>query len=143
MVKQQLIPTSQQRSVLSQLLEHFGTNRFQRSDLSDRLLALTSPRSRARADALAALLMKEAAAQGRIRREGHQHWVASARGRTLLDGTLVPELDELQQVSLETRCPQKWLAIDMESGEVWQPIAKRWRRATLAQMKLAARIAGA
>ncbi|MCV0441293.1 MAG: hypothetical protein K5880_22085 [Hydrogenophaga sp.] len=141
MPNQKLVPSSQQRGALSQLLDHVGNMRFRRSDLSERLLALTSPRSRARADALATVLIKEAAAQGRIRRDGHQHWVASARGRTLRDGSLVPELNELQQLSLHTRCPQKWLAIDMESGEVWQPTAQGWRRATPAQMKIAARIA--
>ncbi|QHE89229.1 hypothetical protein [Hydrogenophaga sp. BPS33] len=142
MPKPQPDPSPQNRSALSQALEHFGAKPVRRSDLEERLLGLTSPQSRQHADALAALLIHEAAAQGRIRREGHQHWVAAARGRTLLDGTLVPKLGELVQLNLETRCPQKWLAIDLETCEIWQPTSKGWRHATQANKKLAAKIAG-
>ena len=142
MPKPQPVPFPQHRSAMSQALEHFGSKGFRRSDLAERLLGLTSPQSRQQADALAALLIKEAEAQGRIRSVGHEHWVASAHGRTLLDGAVVPELGELVQLNLETRCPQKWLAIDLETGDNWQPISKGWRHATQAHKKLAAKIAG-
>lgn len=40
------------------------------------------------------------------------------RVRTLLDGTKVPEGDELP-LSIRTRCPGKWLFVDLETGDVW------------------------
>jgi len=35
----------------------------------------------------------------------------------LKDGRIVEELDAAKTLSIKTRCPDKWLLIDMETGE--------------------------
>jgi hypothetical protein len=37
--------------------------------------------------------------------------------RKLLDGNEVPELDEPKILTVKTKCPEKWLLIDLETGE--------------------------
>lgn len=37
--------------------------------------------------------------------------------RKLQDGTEVPELDEAKTLVVKTKCPEKWLLIDLETGE--------------------------
>lgn len=37
--------------------------------------------------------------------------------RKLLDGTEVEELQEPKTLKVTTRCPEKWLLIDLETGE--------------------------
>lgn len=41
--------------------------------------------------------------------------------RKLLGGTEVPELEESVTLSIKTKCPQKWMLIDMETGEIYTP----------------------
>ena len=38
--------------------------------------------------------------------------------RKLIDGSEVPELAEARELVLKTRCPEKWLLIDRETGEI-------------------------
>lgn len=63
-----------------------------------------------------------------IRREGHLHWVKVGQGRVLVDGSKVAELPQPHQLKLDTKCPAKWLAIDLETGEVWRGSAQGWKR---------------
>lgn len=37
--------------------------------------------------------------------------------RTLLDGTEVEELDKAMTLEVYTKCPEKWMLIDMQTGE--------------------------
>jgi len=37
--------------------------------------------------------------------------------RTLLDGTAVTELEEPKVLTVNTKCPEKWMLIDLETGE--------------------------
>jgi hypothetical protein len=37
--------------------------------------------------------------------------------RKLLDGTIVDELDNSVELKIKTKCPIKWLLIDLETGE--------------------------
>ena len=37
--------------------------------------------------------------------------------RKLLDGTEVPELEDPKTLTIKTKCPEKWLLIDLETGE--------------------------
>lgn len=53
--------------------------------------------------------------------------------RLLCSGRTVPELAQPIELSLTTRCPDKWLSLDLETGEVWAASDKGWRRATQAQ----------
>lgn len=41
--------------------------------------------------------------------------------RILQDGRVVEELEEARTLSIKTRCPDKWILIDMETGEQYQP----------------------
>ena len=84
--------TAKHRHALVQVIEQFGEARFRRSDVSARVYPLTSPRSRERADAISERLLREAAAAGTIRREGHVHWIKVGKGRRLIDGSVVAEL---------------------------------------------------
>ncbi|MBV7542076.1 hypothetical protein [Acidovorax sp. sic0104] len=111
------------------------TTPFRRQDLAAKLYPLTTPRSRDRADILAKKLMDELAKQGRIIRHGHLHWQQVSKSRKLHSGREVPELNKTVTMKLDTRCPQKWAAIDMESGEVWMGDSKGlWTRPTTEQM---------
>lgn len=37
--------------------------------------------------------------------------------RKLQDGSEVPELEEPKILTVKTKCPEKWLLIDLETGE--------------------------
>jgi hypothetical protein len=39
--------------------------------------------------------------------------------RKLLDGREVPELEEPKTLTVHTKCPEKWILIDTETGEVY------------------------
>lgn len=39
------------------------------------------------------------------------------RTRKLLDGSVVTELDQPKTLEVHTKCPEKWLLIDLETGE--------------------------
>jgi len=41
--------------------------------------------------------------------------------RVLQDGKIVEELAVAKQLMIKTRCPDKWLLIDMETGEQYIP----------------------
>ncbi len=52
--------------------------------------------------------------------------------RKLKDGTEVFELEEPLTVTIKTRCPEKWLLIDKETGEVYTPYttpgSQQWKK---------------
>jgi hypothetical protein len=52
--------------------------------------------------------------------------------RKLMDGTEVPELTEAKTFSIKTKCPEKWLLVDMETGETYTPYSTdgtlQWRK---------------
>jgi hypothetical protein len=37
--------------------------------------------------------------------------------RKLLDGNTVDELEKAVELTIKTKCPEKWLLIDLETGE--------------------------
>lgn len=39
------------------------------------------------------------------------------KSRKLLDGVIVPELDQAVNLRVYTKCPEKWMLIDLETGE--------------------------
>jgi hypothetical protein len=41
--------------------------------------------------------------------------------RFLKNGKEVSELDQVRQYSIKTKCPEKWVLLDMETGEVYTP----------------------
>ncbi len=52
--------------------------------------------------------------------------------RKLLAGTEVPELNESITLTIKTKCPQKWMLVDMETGEIYTPYdtpgSLQWKR---------------
>lgn len=107
---------------------------FRRQQLAQAIYPRTTPRSRERADDIARLIMLDMFKAGTIQRHGHLHWVEVSKKRVLKSGRTVAELSETTKVlSLDTRCPQKWAAVDMETGEIWVGSASGWRRATEVQ----------
>jgi hypothetical protein len=66
--------------------------------------------------------------------------VAPATTRALRSGRLVPELTAPEDVRLTTRCPSKWLAVDLETGQVWSPANGKWKRASSIERAEAASI---
>lgn len=111
---------------------------FRRAALSQVLYSLTSPRSRQKSDQLADLVLKELSKVGRIQRQGHLHWIKVERDRTLRSGRTVPEIAGTATLTLTTHCPRKWLAVDMETGDVWVGDTKGWKRATTEDRQAAA-----
>ena len=128
------------RRVLAEVLANFGSRPFRRSDVANHMYPLTAPRSHVKADAFAEAAMREAAGLGKIRRHGHVHWIGVDHTRRLLDGTPVAELEKPVPLTLNTKCPDKWAAIDLETGQVWMSRNGQW---TKASSYVAAMVAGA
>ena len=57
--------------------------------------------------------------------------------RKLIDGSEVPELAEARELVLKTRCPEKWLLIDRETGEIYTPYTtpgpSQWKKIDFAK----------
>lgn len=112
------------------LLEAKGNEPFRRQDLAELLFPLTRPRSRPAADKLASEMIRRAAAAGEVERVGHLHWKAVGSTRTLKSGRVVSQIAELVDLPIATHCPGKWVALDLESGDIWMGTAQGWKRAT-------------
>lgn len=56
--------------------------------------------------------------------------------RKLLDGSVVPELAVEVALPLHSRCPQKWLSVDMETGSAWVRTPDGWKAAGENEMTL-------
>lgn len=39
--------------------------------------------------------------------------------RTLIDGTVVNDLEEAKTLTVFTKCPEKYMLVDMETGQVY------------------------
>lgn len=109
--------------------ESIGPNPFRLSALTQLLYPKTSPRSREKAERIAAQLIQRAHKAGEIGRHGHLHWVRLTQGRTLVSGRKVPEHTELHSLRVETHCPDKYVLVDLETGCLWQGTARSWVRA--------------
>ena len=52
--------------------------------------------------------------------------------RTLIDGSVVPELSEPQTLTITTKCTEKWLLVDRETGEIYTPYStpgsQQWKK---------------
>jgi|TARA_B110000967_G_C18613381_1_gene425102 hypothetical protein len=56
--------------------------------------------------------------------------------RKLLDGRNVEELDEPLDLSVITKCPEKWILQDVETGQIFQgtqntEVGKQWKEITI------------
>lgn len=52
--------------------------------------------------------------------------------RKLLDGSEVPELESPYTLTVTTKCPDKWMLVDRETGEIYTPYVtpgpKQWKK---------------
>jgi hypothetical protein len=52
--------------------------------------------------------------------------------RKLLDGTTVQEHATSVELTIRTKCPEKWLLVDRETGEIYTPYVtsgpKQWKQ---------------
>lgn len=59
---------------------------------------------------------------------------------TLKDGTLVEELTEEVELKIRTKCPDKWLLIDKQTGEAYSPCIEsetmRWKKSYNAEWNI-------
>lgn len=57
--------------------------------------------------------------------------------RKLIDGSEVNECDEPKSYSITTKCPEKWLLIDRETGEIYTPYTtpgpNQWKKIDFAK----------
>ena len=58
--------------------------------------------------------------------------------RTLRSGRRVKEVAEELPLTISTRCPEKWVAVDLETGEAWAGTPDGWRRVRDTQRREAA-----
>ncbi len=110
-----------------------GSKPFRRQDIADALYPHIRPRLMDNARALADKAMQALQRERRLVKAGHVHWsLVVPTSRTLKSSRVVPEHKEVQQLTLSTHCPQKWVAVDLETGDVWAGSNDGWKRATAA-----------
>lgn len=51
------------------------------------------------------------------------------RQRTLLNGAKVESHDHVRRLTINTKAPRKWVAVDTETGEMWVGSNDGWQRA--------------
>ncbi|MCL4722890.1 MAG: hypothetical protein KJZ90_01245 [Rhodocyclaceae bacterium] len=134
--KTNIIPSL--RKAWAVFLDSVGAKPFRRSAVSKVVYPHTNPRSLPRADALADALIQASAKAGELVRHGHLHWMRAQKGRILKSGRKVAELADTVELKLDTHCPEKWLAVDLETGDVWVGGRKGWGRANKDQRAEAA-----
>lgn len=53
--------------------------------------------------------------------------------RKLIDGRVIPELDKAMDLTIHTKCPEKWILIDTETGQKYTGTSEphlygKWKR---------------
>ncbi len=125
--------TAAQERALNTLIEQQGDKPFRRQDLAALMYPLTRPRSRDAADRVAAKCIQRLLGAKRLVKAGHVHWkLVVPQERLLRSGRRVPELPAPQDLTLKTRCPHKWVSVDLETGDVWVGSESGWTRAPAA-----------
>jgi hypothetical protein len=137
------VSAAQQR-IVDRFIEEQGGKPFRRQDVADVLYPHIRPRLMGNARALADKVMQQLQRDRRLVKAGHVHWnLVVPTERTLKGGRVVPEHKDVQQLTLSTHCPQKWVAVDLETGAVWAGSAEGWMRASSAIAGEAASVLGA
>lgn len=127
-------PTRAMRAAFESLLDRIGSAPFRRQDLQEVLYPMTKPRSKDRANVLAEGLIRGAAKAGKLVRRGHLHWVKVQSRRKLKSGREVPEQSVVGNLTLSTSVPEKWVVVDLETGEAWTGTPTGWKRASREHM---------
>jgi hypothetical protein len=125
----QKVSAAQERAFAG-FVEAQGDKPFRRQDLAEVLQRHTTPRSMDTARKLADVFIQRLQATNKLVKAGHVHWrLVVSDERTLKSGRTVPDLAEVMKLVLDTRCPQKWAAVDLETGQGWVGAADGWKRA--------------
>lgn len=61
--------------------------------------------------------------------------VSTPPTRILRSGRVVTDLNEPKPLTITTKCPNKWVCVDLETGEVFMGSKTGWRRATIVAVK--------
>lgn len=128
-------------------LEAQGDRPFRRQDFAEVVYQHLRPRKMDVATKVADEFMERARRAGQLVKSGHVHWKqVTLDERKLLSGRVVRDASEVRTLKLETRCPSKWVAVDLETGETWgaDVAGESWKRASYdATADAAAILAGA
>ncbi|RQR65513.1 hypothetical protein DIE18_03430 [Burkholderia sp. Bp9125] len=114
-------------------LEVQGDRPFRRQDFAEVLYQHLRPRKMDVAKEVADEFMERARRAGQLVKAGHVHWKQVTLGeRKLLSGRIVRDASDVCTLKLETRCPSKWVAVDLETGETWgsDVAGNGWKRAS-------------
>ncbi|MFW6855361.1 hypothetical protein ACODYM_29140 [Burkholderia gladioli] len=122
--------TAAQQKAFDRFVEAQGSKPFRRHDLSEALRLAVRQRTAGNAVPVADYLITKLRAENRLVKAGHVHWaLVTPADRTLQSGRKVPALSTTVDLSLKTSCPEKWVALDLETGEVWAGSPNHWKRA--------------
>ncbi|MEX3983864.1 hypothetical protein AB4Y45_33305 [Paraburkholderia sp. EG287A] len=114
-------------------LEAQGGQPFRRQDFAEVVYQNIRPRKMDTAREIADFYMERARSAGEIVKAGHVHWKQlMTNQRKLLSGRTVADAPDLCELKLTTRCPSKWVAVDLETGDVYGSdiTGSGWKRAT-------------
>ncbi|KVP75308.1 hypothetical protein WJ96_05995 [Burkholderia ubonensis] len=130
MATSQKVSAAHQR-LFDRFLEERGDKPFRRQDIADVLYPHLRPRTMGAACNLADVFLRQLKSANRLTKAGHVHWqLIVPTERTLKGGRQVQEHADAKDLTLTTRCPEKWACIDLETGEVWGGSDRGWLKAS-------------
>lgn len=131
--------TQKHRDALFSVIDQFDGKAFRRGDLATWIHPLTRPRSWPMADVLAHQVLKDAVKAGQISQRGEAYMASPAvsGSRSLIGGGVAAEFKMSQKLGLDTKCPGKWVSIDLETGHIWMGTELGWRQASAEQRRRA------
>lgn len=118
---------SREQAAAEAFLQKKGQEPFRQSDLADVLIRFWGQFS-GNAARSAAKFIKAWRTAGRIEKAGHIHWRASnvtlldvvARTRRTKAGRILQELSSPVELKVTTLVPEKWVIVDLETGQTYQ-----------------------
>ncbi|WP_434715651.1 hypothetical protein [Paraburkholderia sp. A3RO-2L] len=128
-----------QERAAAAFFEELGDKPFRRSDLAAVLRRHTRPQLMGNALEAADVVMSRLKAERKLEKAGPVHWrVVRPENRTLLSGRSVAENSAVTDLSMKTHSPEKWVVVDLETGEVLAGSKDGWKPATKAVSREAA-----
>ncbi|MBU9200185.1 hypothetical protein KTD31_02040 [Burkholderia multivorans] len=128
-----------QERAAAAFFEELGDKPFRRADLAAVLRRHTRPQLTGNSLEAADMVMGRLKAERKLEKAGHVHWrVVRPENRKLLSGRSVAENSAVTDLSLKTHCPDKWVVVDLETGEVLAGGKDGWKSATKALAREAA-----
>ena len=106
-----------------------GAQPFSLGEVSAFLFAIAPASWKRSTRSLAFRLLSWARAQGEIVPCDDLNWLLRKHARRLTSGRFVPEHADILRLQVRTRCPEKYVLVDLERGDVWQGSEKSWKAA--------------